>query len=827
MFTVSTPVAIAYNSTRLASLGLTTSGSTTTGIVGTTGTPQTTTVLLSDGIVPDAVETIATITDPATGQVYTLAEDEGNPGVTEFTINENGQVVIDGAVAENVVAQTIESESEVSGFPYEPIPDFLKNLGVVEGFSITRSFANHPKIDGIQVIRSGEVNAYDLGIYNGREVSLFGINWFVDGIETNVTYQGYNVIITQIGFSLIGQHAPRGDTLKSPLDRPQRIKRLSRNNRLRLSDLHPYSGNSVTIPVAESVSSTDTMSFRSPFESYAISKQSFPYYSGSIPAYKRWGNTTLHYLRDSDIISDAIAFQHTGHGHRFNGVQLTKEYESIEWQPDNQNDPDAEAEANETIKLVTGSFNPTSPLAPGEISNTAKNGVQMSLCFDNGGQTKEEITTWSTNGQTIKRVIKKYGFKFTSKDFYNVRLRTLGEEEDANGKLTYTDSSGTSQTYEVYKTSSFGAGSSVDSGQWIQIEEQTEDYIYQQGSGYLDRVETSGWRTMRYKSEGDSLEGITIEGELLVIERALNASDGGGIKPTKAALQEFYTAKKKERDLYLNFFQQPINDVTKYYLKPLRDCYDDIPEVDDASDEPEPKFCYLQIREENSFVSTPDPYSTTADPKPPLTAGKRFKEEMATYPIVPYERISLVRKPEVFETTKQTENQEGEGMKNSLKIGEFDQSAGRPSVHTRLVLNKENNTVTDGGTTKASLDYLYLLRSIGASGSASDPPNGSISFPGVVNPAEGRRCAEVALSIENTLNAETITIQVFPRFNFKEGDRVLYRNRYYLVIDIKKDPQVEKIGDTPVLLTSAIEVKLGRILRPSVSMTTRRKEKEN
>lgn len=825
MFTVSTPVAIAYNSTRLASLGITTSGSATTGIVGTTGTPQTTTVLLSDGTVPDTVESVVTVTNPNTGQVYTLAEDTDNPGATEFVVNENGQVVIDGVAAENVVAQTIESESEISGFPYEPIPDFLKNLGLVEGFSIVRSFANHPKIDGIQIIRSGEVSAYDLGLYNGREVSLFGINWFVDGIETNVTYQGYNVIVTEIAFNLIGQHAPRGDTLKSPLDRPQRIKPLSRNNQLKLSDLLPYSGDSVTIPVAESVSSTDTMSFRSVFENYAVSKQSFPYYSGSVPAYKRWGSTTLHYLRDSDIISDAIAFQHTGHGYRLNGVQLTKEYENVEWQPDNQNDPDAEVAANETIKLVTGNPDPTSPFAPGEVVNNSKFGVQMSLCFDNGGQTKEEITTWSTNGQTIKKVTKKYGFKFTSKEFYKVQI-IYPPDDETNGKLSYTDFFGNVLTYLVYKRSEFGLGANVTSTQWTQIEEQTEDYIYDEKTGYLDRIETSGWRTMRYKSESGS-EGITIEGELLVIERALNASDGGGIRPTKESLEAFYAAKKKERDLYLNFFKQPINDVTKYYLKPLRDCYDDIPEIDDDSDEPEPKFCYLQVREENSFVSTPDPYSTADDPKPPLTAGKRFKEEVATYPIVPYNRRSLARKPEVYETTKQTENQEGEGMKNSLKIGEFDQSAGRPSVHTRLVLNKENDGVTVGGTTKASLDYLYLLRSVGASGSANDPPNSSISFPGVVSPAEGRRCAEVALSIENTLNAETITIQVFPRFNFKEGDRVLYRNRYYLVIDIKKDPQIERLGDTPVLLTSAIEVKLGRMLSPSVTMITRRKEKED
>lgn len=784
----------------------------------------------TNNTVVENAEIVTSVIDPATGKTYTLAQDTENPKENEFTVT-NGSVNVP-SLTENLplVVNVIEpSPTTYKIFPLKEIPAFFKQFNLIEGFVITRTFQDHPKISNLKfkITASQEQEAIEQ-IFNGRKVNVFGINYLIDGVTFTKILQGYTQPITEITFNLIGSHAPQGNTTKSPLDRLKKMKQLARKNKLSLSSLHPYSGASVVIPVPDNVSDSDTMSFRSEFESNAVSKNCFYYYSDSTPKYKSWGGTTTHYLKASDIISDTIEYTHNGHGRRLNGVKLIKEYENVQLTLDTQNSENNVTEGNTKLTLVSGDRNPDKPHRNESRFVFDSLDLNFSLCFDSGGQTKESITSHYVNGTLVKKVTKKYGFKFDSSEYFKTQLRYYQSDEDTGDRLTYTspvlkdgDGKPLKVSYEVWLNG--GVSNKITGVKWQQIEEITETHHYSTKTGYLLKVSTKGWRLARFKSESDSTEGIKLKAELIVLDRAIaNNVKGWVVAPTTEALRTLRRQKAKELDLYWEWFQQPIDDETGYYLEPLRKYYDDIPAK--TEDEPDPEFCYRETRIERSLKTTADPYHTQAVQKPNITIGREFFEEKLCQPLTPYGLNSQTKTPEIYETSTRANNRDGTNLKNSLKIGSFEQHSGRPSVHSRLILKDEDNTKPK--STKQDFDYIYILRSTGL---YSDPliTTGSVSYKGLDNPSEARQAAETALSIENTLNGETFALTVYPTTSYNEGDLIIWENKRYVILENNETYEIVHFNYVPRLLNKGIELKLGRYLRPSVSLTIRRKDKED
>gem|GEM_PF-5953314 len=738
----------------------------------------------------------------ADGTSYSLALDSANPQTTEYTYNPaTGTLNVFPPTSSTITYQGIAATAQAQAKRYFEIPidanSIVARWNLSGAFKIERSFEDHPRVTGLKAtVAESEEVALKQEICNGNVVEFLGDRWRVSGVQTQRIPQS-NPRAVRIEFELTGIHAPYGDPAQHPLDEEQQIKKLAGNARsIPLSRLHPYSGPSIKIPVPKGTSNDTTLTARQQIEERALSQKCFVYYSGAIPAMRPWGQTTLHYLSDRDFLSAGVETT-PGFGPRVNGVKLAKEYDNVAVSL--EEDPDeSERLEEETYCLRSGDDRPKRPPSehPYAYYITKESIRSPSACFDAGGTTKEDVKTFYQAGKKVRQEKKIYGWRFTSLDTHVAT------------SSTQSTGPGTTETVlEVKFKGDVGTLGGITQ-YWGQVALEVETFNYRDEDGYLDPISKSGWRYTRHLSETSKLEAVLADNDI----NAIAAELAGGVSADEAAqLEARQEALEKKKLLYSAWHKLPINDETTHILTPLANFYSDAVE---SEDEVVPMFASRVERVDRSQLLAEDPESTTESPRPPLIAGKNFRE-VSQVNIVSPRLPKQPAKIEKYTVQKLTQNQEGAGLDNSLKIGITEEFKGRPSVHERLERN--NRSDTRSPRKPETPNYEYRLVSTGHTPDFTKPPRSTVSYVGVSDAEKAKQVAEVALSFANSRSARSFNLSVYPNRSYQEGDRLIWNSIQYDIFGISESGRIYPGR----VLMEATELELGQHLSPAVTLYRR------
>lgn len=283
--------------------------------------------------------------------------------------------------------------------------------------------------------------------------------------------------------------------------------------------------------------------------------------------------------------------------------------------------------------------------------------------FDGSGEReiKEELTYLGST--LVKKITTIYGLAYTASDIINV----------STGKLE-----------------------GIASSYWQIIEQTTEDYLYDQDTGYYLGSNKYGWRLARFQIETDSYETYTLTSPLDLVYK----------------------------NLYL-FTKISIEAVERYELRQMRDFYTDLGEndsrfifwteidingneIEKGTKNPEfiePMFISRTFSYYNSFATTPNPDNATlsvTDVKlPDYTTGEirktsteikilKSKSTTKTSPdnsIFDPQDSSALLDEDSFITTTSNFSAQDSNYKNSLVTKESSTSSGRPSEANKKALN--------------------------------------------------------------------------------------------------------------------------------------------
>ncbi len=669
-----------------------------------------------------------------------------------------------------------------------PIPLFLKKWNVIGSISISRSLESHPS-SGVmfQTCKEYETDIR-LTLQNGRIVNLFGLGFRIVDFNSKPVSPESNQIEVQL--SLAGIHNSFGNPSRHPLDLPVKLKgeNCDKSGWRSLSNYAKevgvkYFGKGIYIYVSRSSSPQATTTIRQ-LLSRAVVNGQFVYYSNPdrVEA-KDWGKTTRHnfqgyYSIQSDTFSGA------GYLLPEEKVQLAVEYSNAEISLSQIEELETEEKDTlftrwefENAKSLVDCQTPAEPLVVGENVYILKNPTtdilrDPSIAFDSGGFTKTAHEITEENGLETRRKTKVWGWVTNSVDSHSVIDKDAEIATDQNYSKSVAISKYHRVIFTPYKSFNF------ISSAWQQVSETITTRKYNE-EGYLIEQKTTGKKLFRLKQDNSSLEGINTQ--LSALDLLKEAEEKK--EPEKSQLQNRGNALLKLAQAYRFTETEPIKKTITYELQPLSKYFSDISKPWDKCDWVEPRFAHHTLTTEAKRLVKDNPGSTEDFPLPPITVGREFKEEQKI-------TITSRKKPGRFVTTRFLLNAEGEGLDQKLKLTSSGESIGRPSIHQRKE-NINNNPppsfVATGGSSAflgqrqlsdRNKQYKYLLNSEG-SNSRGDIPNGSISFPDVYDVGVAQDAAFTKLSIDNTKEAEILTIKTLYQPNYQEGDRVIFEGKEY------------------------------------------------
>lgn len=756
------------------------------------------------------------------GRTYTQALNTELPEPGEFVYSPATGAVDIYPVASPLQGELIDYAGLAANYPVgtriartnTPVgaPDFLAQWNVDGGFTIDRNYGSHPSCSMKFTTSLRNEAAVKAALRNGTEVNLFGIGFRVASLNAvRRSPENFPQGLLDVNVSFQGKWEAFGNTSRSPLDRPRRTKRVAKTaTKIPLSQLTAYGGVSyygppIYMKIPKDIDDNTTTTIRSEIDSRAIVGQGFAYWSNPFGVEVRvFGQTAFHFLSDADILSTEIGFNWPGHAAIMQNIQLTDEFNNCVLNLDSSN-PE-ESQRDETVILIEGDPNPSeAPVFETETQEgqqTKKISLrEPSAAFDSGGKTKYWKRTTYINGTVVLEEEKRWGLIFVAADVYAIEFQ--------NGK-----------TVARYAYPEFLGLHKF----WKQVEDTTTTHNFSAFDGYLESVERKGWRKVRPKVEGSSMETLEIakklkEGASSGIDAAEKAKldaelgiyqyPGKYVQPADpfAPSQTAFANSEDQRAIPL-----VVDDVTTYELEPFGTYYADSPKPNPYnSKEVVPKFAKRTVRTDNSYIVLPDPTSTEEEEKPPLSTGKKFQDIKEIEIVIPRSSAPGGPKtPEIFQENTVTANSEGPFLRRVLQISYFVQNQGRPGVQQRL--ERRSGGLPSSST--ANSGYKYILTSFGSLAQPGDPEEGSVSYPDVSDPSLGRRCAETEISIKNSQAAETLTLQVKYNSAYCEGDLLSWNGYLYVIWGVNSTFRIEP---GKVYCTSQ-SIKLGRYLRVPVTM---------
>jgi len=721
---------------------------------------------------------------------FTLAIDPANPSETEFIIV-NGEIILPiivTGIATIVFVTRHSIPNKIrTNYILPPYPNFLTEWNCVGELNINRSFQSHPTVS-LAFYTTTPESTIRQTLKKGSIHRFYGMDYEITNltITRNSADKSGNIYQRKVEVSFEGIWYNKANN-RSPLDENIYIKDyVSGSNEVSFNSLClaknvSYTGDRITIKVDATIDPETVLTIRNEFESRAIVNNQFVYYSH--PDYiwaKTYPYAKFNYLFKTDLKEKEYAVQLSGTGAFVGDVQLTKEYRNTELQFATEEVADQDT----SQQLVLYTFENARDLADvlswqeKELKNGAFYIINNELRFqdnamnwDSGGLTKSVTRTVYRNGQVVKIEYTKYGFVYTSLDCYNFRQRN-----DDQWVAHYFNP----LQSELYKI----------------VEQWVETPILDSDGYIIDRVK-SGFRYHRYQQETENLE---------VIELRIKYLESTDSAEQLNLLKQIDTYKGFKNDFVENTGIE-LERFDKYYTEFADSC-------NSESSYPK-KFAKTIFSQQTTQLIEENPEHEENPNKPKDLSTGKVNVSRTEVNIITPRSVSSNQDKKVYETIQIDSNAEGERFKNVLKISNVTQSEGIPSEAERIDLPLETE-VNDNIN-----EQQYILNTPNSGLSLSDPIQDSISFPDVDNYLVALKSAKTQLSIDN-LNAETMTLNLNQRMDWKEGDQILFEGQYYIILSIDDSQQILK----NMLTSINYSVNLGRLLQPSVTVTTRVKTDE-
>lgn len=659
-------------------------------------------------------------------------------------------------LGENLYYYAITSDSP-SPIPTNcvDIPDtnLLQSLNCIGDISFDRSFEGFPSAT-LTISGCSTFNWCDYP--NGRQYSLFEVDWYQDSIALQPKNNGF----WQATIDLISIHAnPKFNrSVKKECRESLSVAQLASIVGAR------YSGSTLPLRIDRAMAYDTSFSFRSELESRAITQNKFVYYSGGSIETRTWGQTAIHHISPLDVKS--ISYSRPGDGVEIEDcLRLTNELYNAPVSFDFK-ETAVGLQLLVTIEGASSAFTvglpPSLPTSVGINNDNSSNQPLIddivynpSVCFDSGGKVQSINLSYQIGG--VETISNKtiYGFAFTSLDSYDSVLGTDGH-------------------IPAPKLSPPGQASL-----WRQTSETTTIHYFD-SNNYLYKIVTTGWELGRFKQESDQLEAINLQCQI---------DDEGDLdKKAKLAI---------ERDLYVFNQRIPVNETTYYLLDNLRSHYQDIPTP--SSCESEAKFVSKKITSRLNTINTVDSEGK------PVTSGTWSGQEDVT-------TILWTYPPEKFSIASRSYNSSGSGLKNNSSIASLTEYSGRPGIQSKIIPLSDNQGKVNPGYYDRYLGKKFYLSTVGSDSGSS----GSIAYPDTDDLADILSITKTKLSIANSKEAETLNLELIKyNHNINEGDRVSFNGKIYVVFAINSKL---KITNNFELTTDTFKLSLGRLVYPDVKV---------
>ena len=659
---------------------------------------------------------------------------------------------------------------------------------VIDGVvTYNRTFKGHPSCE----FTFTTFNIYkDIIFENFRIGKLFtiaNINYQVSGFSlSELNERKYPQDLIAVSVSFTGKWDSNSD--KNILDRPISLRHIydeypqDNNGNNTLAQLANCIGVNLygiipIIKIPPDVDSKSTTTLRQEIESRAVTVKSFPFYSDDNLKLKRWDSYSGTFIADRDIINDeSIQIEYSGTSFPYQGIQLVKELWNARVELAQQNQEEIGEEDYQLTDYVNAEndYDLENPVHPRrsfsfytQYDSYSKDILRLPTAnFDNGGITKTKRVKTFRNGVEITTEEWTYGFNFTSNQVYDIDVETIAPNQyryTFQYNIPFDIAPLLKPYWQLVKYVKTAKGFS------------DEENEYGVKEWYLTIETTEGFEYVRPTQESEALEVAQAKADYATDQITLTEYN---------KIIEKYTAQKVVLD----------SPNTEYTLEPLSNYYDDIPQKTPEDDNyVVPRFVRKKRTEEHIAQIKTDPTATEDEPKPDLIAGHSFVNIEETIILTPRNKTAKRRSPEIFQVTNYVISNSNNGNRSELTVT---QNAGRPTIQETLNPNVRpfsqrpdpNNTNTNIVINTPNSDkdvYGIDLEECG------DIEGETFSYPDIFDVDQVIDIAEVDLAMQN-IDAITVSLTLGKSYNLKEGDVVLWRNKYWLVKDISESHEIER-----------------------------------
>lgn len=639
--------------------------------------------------------------------------------------------------------------------------------------TLSESMGEPPSLSAINFVicPEDEKRVVD-SLKNGTEFAAMGHKWVIERVSTSYSPQISKMVVS---IQVAHWSASRGEPSVCSLDKPVLIKKYNSVSAIANKVRAKYYGIGFEYKVKRSTGSEDATTLREMIQSRLICKKHIPFYTKDYIESFEWERSPIKAISIDEIVGNDGDFLETtaiaGNGRLENGVQLFSEYRNTKIELDREEKEDDPEKAGITTRwafegcssfadMVTDSeFRGNYSVSPS--SDVLRN---PGVCFDNGGRVKKSIKIIELNGTITFQEDWEWGYAFTTLDVYEVVSNSEG-----NLKIQFTGG--------------------FSSSHWKEVAHSTTNYIYD-SQGYLVKVVKSGYQLARMQQESEKLEAIT-----LLFKAMQSPTQQGSLLVPDPSLVNQSNSYKFDKKL-------PVSEATNYTLHSHASYFKDAIKPSDACDKDfiPPKFVASKVRTVSTQIITKNPKNNEFYTYPDLVTGKFSIDSETT-------TITNRHYPYQHETRVVSQNSEGAYAKNTIATSSVSQSTGQPSVANRL-----DKSVRNPPSSSPRDESRYFIN-------ATEPvtQEGSIGYPDIDDYNDVAAIARVEQSIKNTRNAYTKTFSIMFRNDLNVGDRIVFKNRLWILLAITDSRRIKKDFATSIDLS----VTLGLFLNPSLRVSNR------
>lgn len=755
-------------------------------------------------------------------QTFTLASNPSNPQSGEF-IFQNNQVLVYSNTPITTPVTLVTSPLNIKSFKVKNIPQFLYNLPIQGGFSISHSFQDHPSSSFVFVTTRKNLALYRSRFKNGRIIELYNYAFRIISYTEEIIPDTNEVTISINLRGLQEFYTNRPTLLRDTVITTNELdfdpecsafaEKFNEKNpiNINIQKLAQKAGTNIigisfNIPTPPDPNDDTTTTISAQLEQYLDIRESFVDYTNRNKiVVKKINEVKTWIFNENDLLS---SFSTNINSNPVNPIvdnnfvpeeiklDLTSEI------PNTITNINTNFNINEDLNnipipslqnvVLSNYFTSTNKLFKEEqvlqknrryekrtpeilfdkkgdldiftIPDNISEIRDLTLNFDNGGVTKTLIETVTEDGITLTERTIRFGFCYTAYD-----IMKTGIDPDTEENKIYLETL-TPLTY------------------WKLIEDSTITYIYDKDTGYLLGYDQIGRRLLRYQVEDESLPTITIRqlDQDPQDREPLSLADQQRLKSYDFIYVPIYGAKRfllaQHKDYYSDFQSQE-----RQYKKCLPDgksvWVDDPTFVDSmfVLAENEEKQCFNWIEHPDNILDSEE--LAELDPeevrifKPPLITGeesynRNYIKILTSKNTRKSQGYTIDGYPEQDRYEQYTSNFSAQepGFSTIVENTNFTTNNGIPSQHTRKPPKYELEETEEKNNKKEDLfKYIFYTKPY----DGLYPRTGNISFDRATSLEEIEKGVKHKLKIEDMRNTLTSSVTVPFNLDYRCGDKVV------------------------------------------------------